>query len=51
MIIRAGYALGGLGSGFAYNEKELVGLVTQALSSSEMVSDRKFSSHFFHSNE
>lgn len=37
VIIRAGYALGGLGSGFANNEKELVELVTTAFASSEMV--------------
>ena len=38
VIVRAGFALGGLGSGFAYNDKELVEIVTLAFSNAEMVS-------------
>eukprot|EP01127_Copromyxa_protea_P023478 TRINITY_DN879_c0_g1_i2.p1 TRINITY_DN879_c0_g1~~TRINITY_DN879_c0_g1_i2.p1 ORF type:complete len:2180 (-),score=570.05 TRINITY_DN879_c0_g1_i2:157-5766(-) len=37
VIVRAGFALGGLGSGFAYNDKELTDIVTLAFSTSEMV--------------
>lgn len=37
IIVRAAYALGGLGSGFANNEKELVQLVSSALASSPQV--------------
>ena len=37
VIARAAYALGGLGSGFANNEAELVPLVSQALASSPQV--------------
>ncbi|KAL8991828.1 MAG: hypothetical protein Q9169_007618, partial [Polycauliona sp. 2 TL-2023] len=37
VIVRAAYALGGLGSGFAYNEKELQKLCSQALSASPQV--------------
>lgn len=37
VILRAAYALGGLGSGFANNEEELVALATPALSSSPQV--------------
>jgi carbamoyl-phosphate synthase/aspartate carbamoyltransferase len=37
LIIRAAYALGGLGSGFAQNEKELVELCTKAFATSPQV--------------
>lgn len=37
VIVRAGFALGGLGSGFAYNDKELIDIVTLAFSNAEMV--------------
>lgn len=37
VLLRAAYALGGLGSGFAENEKELVNLAEKALSSSSQV--------------
>lgn len=37
VIVRAAYALGGLGSGFAYNEKQLRGLCNQAFSASPQV--------------
>lgn len=37
VIVRAAYALGGLGSGFAYNEKELVDLCNVAFASSPQV--------------
>jgi carbamoyl-phosphate synthase/aspartate carbamoyltransferase len=37
LIIRAAYALGGLGSGFAQNEKELVALCTKAFATSPQV--------------
>ena len=37
VIVRAAYALGGLGSGFAYNEAELVDLCNKALAASPQV--------------
>ncbi|KAK3688598.1 hypothetical protein B0T22DRAFT_158932 [Podospora appendiculata] len=37
VIVRAAYALGGLGSGFAYNEPELVDLCNKALAASPQV--------------
>jgi carbamoyl-phosphate synthase/aspartate carbamoyltransferase len=37
VIVRAAYALGGLGSGFAYNETELVNLCNVALAASPQV--------------
>eukprot|EP00727_Mastigamoeba_balamuthi_P006360 m51a1_g2344 cad protein, putative (2177) ;mRNA; f:563303-570346 len=37
VIVRAGFALGGLGSGFASGPEQLVPLVTQALAGSEQV--------------
>ncbi|CCX29802.1 hypothetical protein FPQ18DRAFT_70501 [Pyronema domesticum] len=37
VIVRAAYALGGLGSGFAYNEKELVDLCNKAFAASPQV--------------
>ncbi|MCJ1472383.1 hypothetical protein MMC13_001030 [Lambiella insularis] len=37
VIIRAAYALGGLGSGFAYNENELVDLCNKAFAASPQV--------------
>ncbi|KAL8820836.1 MAG: hypothetical protein Q9223_001029 [Gallowayella weberi] len=37
VIVRAAYALGGLGSGFAYDEKQLRGLCNQALAASPQV--------------
>eukprot|EP01124_Arcella_intermedia_P028723 TRINITY_DN5904_c0_g1_i1.p1 TRINITY_DN5904_c0_g1~~TRINITY_DN5904_c0_g1_i1.p1 ORF type:complete len:2148 (+),score=473.24 TRINITY_DN5904_c0_g1_i1:212-6655(+) len=37
VIVRAGYALGGLGSGFANDETQLIELVQKALASAEMV--------------
>lgn len=37
VLVRAAYALGGLGSGFANNEKELVELAQQALAHSKQV--------------
>jgi carbamoylphosphate synthase large subunit len=37
VLLRAAYALGGLGSGFAENEKELVALAEKALASSSQV--------------
>ncbi|KAI5917785.1 carbamoyl-phosphate synthase [Camillea tinctor] len=37
VIVRAAYALGGLGSGFAYNEDELVDLCNKALAASPQV--------------
>jgi carbamoyl-phosphate synthase / aspartate carbamoyltransferase / dihydroorotase len=37
VIVRAGFALGGLGSGFAYNQDDLVKIVQVALASSEQV--------------
>ena len=37
VLVRAAYALGGLGSGFAYNEEELRQLVTVALVNSPQV--------------
>jgi carbamoyl-phosphate synthase/aspartate carbamoyltransferase len=37
VIVRAAFALGGLGSGFAYNEAELVELCTKAFATSSQV--------------
>ena len=37
MLVRAAYALGGLGSGFAYNEEDLKKLVSVALVNSPQV--------------
>ncbi|KAK0637320.1 hypothetical protein B0T17DRAFT_613923 [Bombardia bombarda] len=37
VIVRAAYALGGLGSGFAYNEPELIDLCNKALAASPQV--------------
>lgn len=37
VIVRAAFALGGLGSGFAYNEQELVELCTKAFATSSQV--------------
>ncbi|KAI4198043.1 MAG: hypothetical protein LQ350_005555 [Teloschistes chrysophthalmus] len=37
VIVRAAYALGGLGSGFAYNEKELIDLCNTAFAASPQV--------------
>ncbi|KAL8830680.1 MAG: hypothetical protein Q9170_005633 [Blastenia crenularia] len=37
VIVRAAYALGGLGSGFAYDEKQLVGLCNKAFAASPQV--------------
>ncbi|SCZ87539.1 BZ3500_MvSof-1268-A1-R1_Chr2-2g05005 [Microbotryum saponariae] len=37
VIVRAAFALGGLGSGFAYNESELVELCTKAFATSSQV--------------
>eukprot|EP01125_Pyxidicula_operculata_P003023 TRINITY_DN1312_c0_g1_i1.p1 TRINITY_DN1312_c0_g1~~TRINITY_DN1312_c0_g1_i1.p1 ORF type:complete len:2089 (+),score=499.75 TRINITY_DN1312_c0_g1_i1:1107-7373(+) len=37
VIVRAGFALGGLGSGFAHNQKDLVELLSVSFSYSEMV--------------
>lgn len=37
VIIRAAFCLGGLGSGFAHNQTQLVNLVSEALASSEQV--------------
>lgn len=37
VIVRAAYALGGLGSGFAYNEEELVDLCNKAFAASPQV--------------
>lgn len=37
MLVRAAYALGGLGSGFAYNEEDLKKLVNVALVNSPQV--------------
>ena len=37
VLVRAAYALGGLGSGFAYNEEDLRKLVTVALVNSPQV--------------
>lgn len=37
VIVRAGFALGGLGSGFAYNQADLIKTVQVALASSEQV--------------
>ncbi|GAA5908065.1 bifunctional carbamoylphosphate synthetase/aspartate transcarbamylase [Sporobolomyces salmoneus] len=37
VIVRAAFALGGLGSGFAYNDKELVELCTKAFATSSQV--------------
>ena len=37
VIVRAAYALGGLGSGFAYNEKDLVDLCSKAFAASPQV--------------
>jgi len=37
VLVRAAYALGGLGSGFAYNEEDLKKLVSVALVNSPQV--------------
>ena len=37
VIVRAAYALGGLGSGFAYNETDLKALCTKAFANSPQV--------------
>jgi carbamoylphosphate synthase large subunit len=37
VIVRAAYALGGLGSGFAYNERDLRGLCAKAFANSPQV--------------
>ena len=37
VLVRAAYALGGLGSGFAYNEKELITLATAAFAHTSQV--------------
>ncbi|MCJ1378568.1 hypothetical protein MMC17_001667 [Xylographa soralifera] len=37
VIVRAAYALGGLGSGFAYNEKDLVDLCNKAFAASPQI--------------
>lgn len=41
MLVRAAYALGGLGSGFAQNEEELVVLLNKAFATSRFVSLHK----------
>ena len=42
VLVRAAYALGGLGSGFAYNEEDLRKLVTVALVNSPQVGAPRF---------
>jgi carbamoyl-phosphate synthase/aspartate carbamoyltransferase/dihydroorotase len=37
VLVRAAFALGGLGSGFAKNDEELVGIARQALAHSNQV--------------